>query len=296
MTYKLINLEQNSDEWLDWRKNGWSASETGTIMLKTASTWDDLRLAKAGLQEHSEHTKKLFRHGHEQEEVAREWFNKKKTPHSFQPACLENRENPKIRASLDGFLHIDANHPEFLEIKSPMQMKAKKRWYDSVSSYDDLPPHYKWQLIHQFAAIGTDIALAHYLIWLGQDEHIYFQHQFNRLLLNYEMQTLVEQWEKFERDEPSGNSDPEWKQHAEAWLQAKAVKSEAEKKMAKAREALIYHSLGKQDTHVSHGCGVNVITGVRKGGFDLDMMEEDGIDLEKYRKPDSSYHMIKEKK
>ena len=175
-----VKLEQDSDEWKEWRSTRWMASESGAIMgvnprWMEVKTWEDLRLLKAGLIETGEFARKAFAWGHKHERSARNHFMASEhcplPPPGFEggdrmylwdPACMESMTNPKIAASLDG-LAVDErdNAWHVLELKCPMRPTSRLL---KVKTWGEIPEYYRWQMLHQFVATDLRQATMHFYV------------------------------------------------------------------------------------------------------------------------------------
>ena len=155
---KLVELEQGTDEWLDWRRSKLSASNAGVIMLDTPSwmpvrTWEALRGRSALFgnidpepEERSEFLERAAEHGLKTEPIARARF----AP-DLPAVCGEMDGDDRFATSLDGW------NPEtrtWLEIKCPMVGQRSKhltQWktFERDHVHKRIQPHVWWQLVHQ---------------------------------------------------------------------------------------------------------------------------------------------------
>lgn len=114
---KIVEFEnQSGEEWLSWRRDGIGASDIGVLMgsnlFKTPlQLWN----IKCGYTE-EEPINRAMLHGIKNEERVRQKMN-----HKFgldlKPLCIEDSENPYMKASLDGF---DSTELVLGEIKCPI--------------------------------------------------------------------------------------------------------------------------------------------------------------------------------
>lgn len=115
---KYINLDQRTDAWLDWRKNGITATDTPVILgySKFKTRWR-LWAEKVGKVQPPDLSKNpQVRYGVEHEDEARSLFQ---TRHAVcvLPACAEWEKDGRFRASFDGLTPND----EPVEIKCPTE-------------------------------------------------------------------------------------------------------------------------------------------------------------------------------
>ena len=291
----MIDLEQGSEEWLQWRQNSWCASEAGIIMMCAPSwmqyrTWDDLRLVKAGFAEYDAWTKAMFEHGHEREKEVRDWFNEK-YGYGFQPVCVESSKYPNMTASLDG--HIMQHEPSWIEIKCPAPLPdSRKRWYDGVRTFEDLPDYHRWQVYHQYAALDSDAGATLYYIIAPMDQvpivirrHFTWQDR-------YEVEELYGQWKKWAAYEQPGRDDADWRETVSAYNNIKEQIDSLSRELSIQRSAMIALA---ENSGLNYGCGFKVIETERKGAVDKQQMRDLGVKCvcEEYRKPSTTGHQIR---
>lgn len=148
---RKIELQQGSQEWLDYRQNGIGASDIASIMAESGAfaTKSQVLLEKLGHQkELTEFEKRIFNEGHEWEAVVRESLNQQ--GYSFTPAVVECEGNPRFFASLDG---LDEEKKLILEVKSVQTQERFKEYCEKV------PAHYNCQVQWQLMCTGYTNAL-----------------------------------------------------------------------------------------------------------------------------------------
>lgn len=159
---KVVDLEQRTDEWLEWRKDGISATSCAVIMeanpdKSKLQLWREL----VGLDTPADLSViHQVRRGKKLEPVALQQFEDKYGQLGL-PICAESDENPFIRASFDGLLAdgspveiknlADANHLAVLELreKSPAYQL------------------YRWQVWHQMIVCGAQRGY----LWFWSPKH-----------------------------------------------------------------------------------------------------------------------------
>lgn len=145
-------MEQGSNEWLEWRKQGIGASETAVLLGldpygKTPyKLWKEKLGAKA---EDSESAPGLFQRGHETEAMVRATIELE-TGVDYPPALFEHPEYPFIRASLDGWADKDAAQAAGL----PRGLEVKMVGKDAMAL--PIPPHHQVQMQHQMLVTAQD--------------------------------------------------------------------------------------------------------------------------------------------
>ena len=201
---KLVELEQGTEDWLDWRRSKLSASNAGVIMLDTPSwmpvrTWEALRGRSALFgnidpepEERSEFLARAAEHGLKTEPIARARF----AP-DLPAVCGEMDGDDRFAASLDGW------NPEtrtWLEIKCPMVGKRSKHLTQWKACEGDrinkrIQPHVWWQLVHQAAVVGDLSATCQFVVWVDDDNYI--NQRIPASLLLQSWPELVEQWDRW---------------------------------------------------------------------------------------------------
>jgi len=159
---KVVDLEQRTDEWLEWRKDGVSATSCGVIMeanpdKSRLQLWREL----VGLETPPDLSViPQVRRGKKLEPVALQQFEDKYGQLGL-PICAESDEYPFIRASFDGLLAdgspveiknlADSNHLAVLELreKSPAYLL------------------YRWQVWHQMIVCGAQRGY----LWFWSPKH-----------------------------------------------------------------------------------------------------------------------------
>ncbi len=143
MEVKIINLAQDTSEWLQWRKDHITATDAATILGK--NPWErplDLWRRKRGeLPPVAENP--AMKRGKQLEPVARQaWIEKSGL--FAAPAVVEHPDLSWMGASLDG-LAVDASY--ILEIKCPGEST-----HEQIKS-GEVPEHYYAQVQHQLCCV-----------------------------------------------------------------------------------------------------------------------------------------------
>ena len=139
---KKVELEQGTQAWLDFRRNGVGASEIASIagVPGAFQKRDQVMAEKLGQAKAlTDFERRIFADGHEWEAVVRENLNA--AGFNFKPAVVVARQHDRIFASLDG---LDEERKIILEVKS-VTTRAKFEQYSK-----EVPAHYmaqvQWQL------------------------------------------------------------------------------------------------------------------------------------------------------
>jgi putative phage-type endonuclease len=152
---RIVDLSQDSAEWLAWRQRGLGASDAAAIMglnpYETAdSVWDTL---EGKPRYFTEAAKAHIARGKAREPYIRAVYSAM-TGVDWVPACVEHEEAPFIRASLDG---LSPDGAEILEIKAPAAHSFRRMQRHGI------PEYYYPQVQQQLLVTGA--RQAHFVAW-----------------------------------------------------------------------------------------------------------------------------------
>ena len=154
--FTIVELQQGTAEWLEWRHNGIGASDASTIMgenrFKSAAQL--LQEKRGPAQDYGQNA--AMARGTELEPEARRLYVAK-TCREVHPACLQSTRYDWLRASLDG---LAINHDAVVEIKCGQSA------YQKASQTRSVPDYYYGQLQHILAVTGLD-SLDFWCYWPG---------------------------------------------------------------------------------------------------------------------------------
>lgn len=312
---KIIQIEQRSDEWHQWRSQGISASDTPVILrLSPYKTAWLLWAQKKGYLEFDDLTRNPHvRRGIELEDTFRQHVEKD-IGDILLPICVEYDQNPLFRASLDG---VDANEKPH-ELKCP----CEKQWIE-VNLLGEKSAAYQLyypQVQHQLLVTGADYGFLHF--GFMDDETERFQTRTFKVLRDDVMIAEIiragtDFWNLLvnnvappkdkERDyfEPGGANAVKWKTLAD---EARSVQDQIEQMQAqleslKERRNDIQSEASEIMGDYKSGlyAGLQVTRVDRLGQVDLNkairtLLPENSHDkldqwLEKFRKKGSQYHI-----
>jgi len=138
-------MEQNTDDWLAWRKEGIGASDTPIILgVSRFKTPFILWSEKLGLLK-AEGESYITELGHRFEPVARSEFALKEGI-DLEPTLVEHKDMTWLRASLDGF---NESESLFGEIKYIGQDK-----FDQIKETGEVLEEHRPQIQHQYFVTG----------------------------------------------------------------------------------------------------------------------------------------------
>lgn len=266
----VIELEQGSQQWLDWRMTRRMASETPAVTRRSPyQNWEGLRRVKRG--ENVRQTAAMA-HGHKHEHDAR-LFVAAETGLLFVPAVVEDGD---YAASLDG---LDGS--SIAEIKCPFKGRQSDTW--QLAERGLIRPDYDDQIVHQMAVSGASVC--YFTVYDAETQHgIIIERRADHDLWKKLQSQWDEFWEWLQTDEP----DPATNLRTdEAWMNAAAYYTAAKRQAdAYARIAEDFRAellrLAGDDSAV--GAGLKVTRYEKKGSIDYKKATA-GLDVEQFRKP-----------
>ncbi len=193
-------LEQDSEEWLKWRKKGLGSSDISLIMSNERQFDRDLITLwrdRTGIEPHpfveNEHTKR----GKELEPMVRDAVNGILGT-KYQPLCAVRGDAPYLKASLDGY---DESTNSILEIKCPSD-----KVFNKYLAEWSVPLNYMYQMQYQMLVASADYGwFSFFNSQVGHPKLIFVE-------ANIEMQTEIERrsslvWHAIEHKIPIGFVD-----------------------------------------------------------------------------------------
>ena len=144
--FKVIEHEQGSEAWHDWRRLGIGASDAPVIMGENRfKKLEQLLVEKRG-GARDLRTSEAMMLGNQLEPVAREFYISQ-TGRSVQPACLQSTRQPWLRASVDGLDMVSS---------TVVEIKCGASAYRTTLLTGLAPTHYYGQLQHILAVTEFD--------------------------------------------------------------------------------------------------------------------------------------------
>lgn len=287
-------MEQNSSEWLEYRKGGLGASDLpivmGTSPWKTAyQLWEE----KTGLVvEDQEKYNYITEKGHRLEPKAKALYELDKKI-SIETALIERQDNPKHRASLDGY-NKEIN--KVVEIKF---VGAGEKWEMAVNG--KIPEYYMQQMQWQLYVSGADSN--DYVAFNEKAFEIKIITVYPDIEMIKEMVAEANKfWKLVEEKKEPGLSDRDYKKVVSKELkdlltEYASIKS-VMKDLAKAlkdKEPLIKEHPKWNHKRMVFG-DIKLIEKTRRGSVDYKKIIAEhlpDLDLTKYVKPSTTYKEIK---
>jgi len=297
MTFNIVDLEQGTQAWLQWRKTGITASEIAAILgvspYKTPwAVWAE----KTGLILPEDLSKNpLVAAGVAQEDAARQAFEQAHDD-LLLPVCVESTKYPFLKASLDGL----SQNNEPVELKVPSEFTWDKVNADGESS--EAYRLYFPQVQHQMLVTGASRG---WLVFYRDGELREFCIEEDWFIQNTIVNAASAFWQSIvdgkeplkdpERDlfNPNDEQRAQWEPAAEGWLECNArLKTlEQEVKEVKAEQTRQLGIMKSLMGHFMHAeaAGLKVTRFPVRGTVDYErLMADKGIspdEIETYRKP-----------
>jgi len=297
MTFAIVDLEQGTQEWLEWRKTGITASEIAAILgLSPYKTPWAVWAEKTGLVLPEDLSKNpLVAAGVAQEDAARQAFEQKHDD-LLLPVCVESTKYPFLKASLDGL--SQDNEP--VELKVP----STSTW-DKVNADGENSEAYKLyfpQVQHQMLVTGASRG---WLVFYRDGELREFCIELDPGMGAAIISVAKAFWQSIvdgkepvkdpERDvfHPNDDERAQWEPAAQSWLECSAEIKTLEQRLKEikaeqTKQLGIMKSLMGTFMH-AEASGLKVTRFPVRGTVDYDrLMADKGIspeELETYRKP-----------
>ena len=152
LNYKLVDLQQRSQEWLAWRRNLIMASDAPVIMgvSKYHKSFHHLVLEKQGVE--LPHTPSpSMQEGIDREENLLRCFTQLYNTQfdsslEFFPSCVQSLQYPHCAASLDGLC---------LQTSTAVEIKVTNHKNHELAKQGLLPEEFKPQLQHQMLVLNS---------------------------------------------------------------------------------------------------------------------------------------------
>tara|TARA_R110002110_G_C13448739_1_gene716839 strand:- start:2917 stop:3546 length:630 start_codon:yes stop_codon:yes gene_type:complete len=187
-------------------------------------------------------------------------------------------------ASLDGHGIDKQGQSIKVEIKCPMSENSEV-W--KLAAKGEIAPYYYWQMVHQSLVVPTEQTF--FYVYLSDNQCITIPH----IASESDIQALKDAWDDFYSSEP----EPDWEDRTDDdmrilverhrdLVQQKAM-LDVELKMA---EKALKAEAGDGNV-IAFGARIQTIS--RKGTIDYSRIPEiEGVNVEDYRKPGTSYQKI----
>lgn len=281
----IIDIEQNTPEWLEWRKNGIGGSEIAILMGNSIykKTPYILWQEKCGYAQEKDNSsmQAAFEHGHNSELKVIEWLEENMKL-NVKPLCIEDRDLPFMKASLDGYCE---KKKMVVEIKSPFTINSLNKirehneyptaWYDQI----------QWNMGICQAEMGL-LAIWEYdlqrpiLIEIARDE-LYFCEM---------LKQASRFWEKVEKGEAPPLTEKDYVEIEdenllnllEAYKSFSSDKKDLENQIKDIKEKILEY--GDDGNFRAYGYTIQRVQ--PRKTYDIEKMRSEGINVEAYLKPE----------
>ena len=142
MRYEVVELEQDTEEWLAWRHTGIGSSDAGTIMGENRFK-SPAKLLYEKRNRIDTPANEVMAEGKRLEPPARADYVRE-TNSDVYPICIQSVTYPWLLASLDG---LSADGKKLVEIKCGKSSYRR-------ATYEEVPEYYRGQLQHQLMITG----------------------------------------------------------------------------------------------------------------------------------------------
>ena len=283
---EIINLEQGTQEWLDFRKNHIGASDASIIM--GASKWKTtdgrvktprlLWAEKLGL-DHLDSDNSATRYGKEMEEPARLVYQEM-VGDLFEPACVKNKYYPYLMASLDG-LNLTQDHA--VEIKN---CSAEDH---ALAKEGKVPAKYYPQV--QMQIMVTDLLFIDYFSFHKGEAVIVKVERDNKYIAKMEL-ALSKFWKCVETFTEPALTEDDFVEKGDEWLEKAQILYDIKqkKKELALQEKKLEETLKELSDNRNACCGdYRYACGTTIGRVDYKAIPElSNVNLEHFRSPPSS--------
>lgn len=281
---KAVDLIQGTEGWLEWRRSGIGASDIAAIIgISPFKTAMDVYEEKLGLTSSKDPNPYMLR-GQMYEEEARNEFTSKYGG-SYEPICCQHDQHPYIIASLDGY---DRKTKIILEIKIPGKKVME------LARAGIIPDYYKVQMDWQMLA-KTDACSAIYAPYCPETKEVYrIPYPRDEIATESLKKASRKFWDDFrlgifpplQKGDFLEIDDPAFEKVATEYIdihnQIKIL--EGKKKSIKPKV------LDFGDDGNFRGFGLKCLKISGRSTYDMKKMEEEGININKYKKISTSYY------
>ena len=272
-----IEVVQNTAPWENWRDDFYLrfASEASTVMsVNPYTTAGDLWQIKQGLKTVTKTP--AMEHGSNTEPVARAKVSKDLNV-ELEPQCWQYGA---YGASLDA---ITADGSIKVEIKCPFSENSSI-W--KKAQKDKIEPYVFWQLVHQQYVRPTTKTY----LFVYYDDAKYKLIDATNLITQDHIKELLDAWDDFYKNPPLIERDDEViktlvMQHRDILAQEALIKT---------KKAELEKAIAAECQTDTIAFGSKIVTQSRKGAIDYKSIKElEPLNLEAYRKPGTSFQVIK---
>lgn len=279
------NMQQGSLEWHEHRARYRNASEASVVMGCSPKYWGMTKRIlweqKQGLRgSNVDSNNPAIMHGNNMEAAALACFNQNFNANTVPVVGVDG----EYSASLDGFGTDSEGRRIKVEIKCPWRGVDSEVWRLAASG--EIAEYYRWQMVHQNLVVDTEQTF--FFVYISDDQFITIPH----VSSEEDTAALIAAWDQFSASEP----EPDWYERSDAEIRILVERHQdlsQQKNILDVRLKLAEKEL--KDTcdknTLAFGCKIQTIE--RIGSVDYKSVPAlEGINLDDYRKPSTSYKKI----
>lgn len=277
---KIIELEQKSPEWIEWRKSGIGSSDIATIMgANPYQTPYQLWEEKCGVRNAFDGNR-FTEHGNLNEPYAREYLEKV-TSLKLKNICAESDVNPIYKVSLDAYC---TSNRHLYEIKCPFTSEKIFTLRDTM----EIPEMWKCQILWQ--AVITNAKKAFLAVWdFNLAECFCIECKRDPELESRLFEEADKFWELVKSFTPPPLQKGDYIEVIDEELYSHLVEYKAQNDMEKAaaskKKELKTRIVEFGDDGSFKAYGFTITRSAPRKSYDVEKMRADGIEVDKYLKP-----------
>lgn len=288
MNYRIINLNQNSPEWHEFRKRHIGASDIASIMgVSPYKTCYELYLEKTSLFIDESAPSSAMMEGQKREPEIRQWFEQE-TGIALMPQVIESVEFPWLSASLDG---ISLDGDVFVEIK------FNNYENHHLAGGGKLIEHHMLQMQHQFGVLGHEAKRKGYYVSHHKGENIIVEVKADERIWDEIVEKGKEFWEMVQHKTPPKLTDRDFPLINDKELYDDSVRFtqnlEVIKKLEKENEEIKKKYIDRVGRPARIG-ELTLSKVEKRGNVQYESIPAlQGVDLEPYRKSPTTYWTLR---
>lgn len=202
---KFVDVEQRSPQWHALRRTKIGASSSPAL-LNLCPNKSSLSVYNEMMFGEKPYVNEAMQHGTDTEDEALEYFNRsiptQGDQYKFSPAVVISEEYDFMMASLDG---INGSYNVILEIKCPGLKTYEQCFLDNV------PVYWEYQIQHQLAVTGLDLAIL--FVYIDPSTNVIIRYVRDEK----KIAEIVAACQKFELENLSTFTPPDTKKNLKLW-------------------------------------------------------------------------------
>lgn len=273
----IVNLEQDTPEWLAYRKEKFNASEAGDVMGVGFNKPYKLAAIKYGGKQ--VYQSDAMARGKEKESAIRAYLNDKFNL-DLAPCVMLSDDDARFSASLDGY---DIITDIFCEIK------FSQKEFEHIKEHGEPSEKYFWQIQHQYFVSSAKKCL----FAVGRTNE-FFDNEIEVIEVSRDekaIKKLIKAWNEFEATYKDSTPDSEWLELSRQINELSAQKKELDDKLEELKKRAIDKAGGVE----MKAYGLTIFKSERKPSYDYKAYcEHSGVVIpDEYLKPASISWVVK---